>query len=794
MAFRYSWLAGTVALLFVLYQLNGLLKSTVDGTPWQLVVIAALVLGVAITWTALAYRLPTWLAVIINALAAVIAIARVSAPETTWALLPTSETLDLLGTQLSQALDIIRNGIEPVIPVAGLVVMLLVLFWTIGFLFAWGLSKGHPYVALLPPLIIALQFATMDRQRTTAVRAALFVSIVAGCLLAVALDQRKHGTGRMVALGEFESRKSRISRSSTGLLASTVISSIAVVSLFSSAVPADGVLDWRSPTGLTGDFQGSIAYNPFISIKQSVISFSDAPVFAARITGDVPADQIYFSLLTMETYRGGQFFAASPEVAQLEEEEWQAQGHRFAGPVDSVRADIEIKRLLTEWLPAPAVVTDFGADRKIEGAVRVRIDDGALRFEGGRTYDGMFYQVRADIPRPDIAVLATDSDGTLSPAFAEAAKANERVPTPAIAEIREAPPNIETYLSLPDDLDTGVGALAREQTRNLSTPFEKAIALESWFRSPAFRYSTNIVPGHGATDLAAWLLELGSPNYRTGYCENFATSMAVMARTIGIPSRVVLGFTPGTPQGDGTIVVLDRNAHAWVELWMPTQGWVRFDPTPRGDEVNPTTFERVETLLGFPFTDYLDVPDPEAPDISVAPRGPQPFPPDDGFAPVGGGSTPERGFEIPGWILRTLLWMSLGLLFLGGIPVVKWWRRKRRIRRLRTGDIQAAWDEIVARLDDLGTPPSPADTPVEVASKVDAVMTPLAVVYSRSLYGSGAIVPDELVTVARTSMVQTVQRLATRHSRFERLLASYRIGSLLPRWWRRRFSRSRFNR
>ena len=83
------------------------------------------------------------------------------------------------------------------------------------------------------------------------------------------------------------------------------------------------------------------------------------------------------------------------------------------------------------------------------------------------------------------------------------------------------------------------------------------------------------------------------------------------------------------------------------------------------------------------------------------------------------------------------------------------------------------------------------DTPVEVASKVDAVMAPLAVVYSRSLYGSGVAATEELVGVAKTSFVQTEQRLATRHSRFERLVASYRIGSLLPRWWRRRSSRRR---
>ena len=67
------------------------------------------------------------------------------------------------------------------------------------------------------------------------------------------------------------------------------------------------------------------------------------------------------------------------------------------------------------------------------------------------------------------------------------------------------------------------------------------------FHSDAFRYSVDIDPGHGASDLAAWLLDPESPNHRIGYCENFATAMAVMARTLGVPSRVVLGFTPGEP-------------------------------------------------------------------------------------------------------------------------------------------------------------------------------------------------------------------------------------------------------
>ena len=89
--------------------------------------------------------------------------------------------------------------------------------------------------------------------------------------------------------------------------------------------------------------------------------------------------------------------------------------------------------------------------------------------------------------------------------------------------------------------------------------------------------------------------------------------MAVMARTLDIPSRVVLGFTPGQPNPDDEnwVVVRDANAHAWVELWMPSQGWVRFDPTPRGLRDTPQTFELADRELGFDITEHLAVPAPD---------------------------------------------------------------------------------------------------------------------------------------------------------------------------------------
>ena len=172
----------------------------------------------------------------------------------------------------------------------------------------------------------------------------------------------------------------------------------------------------------------------------------------------------------------------------------------------------------------------------------------------------------------------------LSPIFQEAADrgvfTDQPKAPPAAGLVR--PADISEYLDLPGEFDPTLGTKATELTQDGVTAFEKALLLEAWFRDPnEFTYSIDIDPGHSARDLSDWILDEDSPNYRTGYCEQFATAMAAMARSLAIPSRVVLGFTPGEQLADGSILVRGKNAHAWVELWMNGQGWVRFDPTPR---------------------------------------------------------------------------------------------------------------------------------------------------------------------------------------------------------------------
>ncbi len=127
---------------------------------------------------------------------------------------------------------------------------------------------------------------------------------------------------------------------------------------------------------------------------------------------------------------------------------------------------------------------------------------------------------------------------------------------------------------IPSDLPDNLVQLANRITAKADTPAAKAAAIQAYLRSSQFTYSTEPLPGSGYEALQNFLLR----DHR-GYCEQFASAMAMMARVVGIPSRVSIGFLPGE-QDEGSWKVSIRDMHAWPELYFANYGWVRFEPTP----------------------------------------------------------------------------------------------------------------------------------------------------------------------------------------------------------------------
>jgi transglutaminase-like putative cysteine protease len=116
---------------------------------------------------------------------------------------------------------------------------------------------------------------------------------------------------------------------------------------------------------------------------------------------------------------------------------------------------------------------------------------------------------------------------------------------------------------------------ARSVTGSTHSPYAAVVALEQWFRvTGGFTYSTSPPQTPGVPPLVGFALQT-----KTGYCQHFAGAMALMARLLGIPARVAVGFVRGH-YVDGEWQVTDHDAHAWVEVWFPEYGWLPFDPTP----------------------------------------------------------------------------------------------------------------------------------------------------------------------------------------------------------------------
>ena len=137
------------------------------------------------------------------------------------------------------------------------------------------------------------------------------------------------------------------------------------------------------------------------------------------------------------------------------------------------------------------------------------------------------------------------------------------------------------FVELPTDLPALVRDLAQEVTRDAPSRFEKAVALQNWFRETGgFTYDLRSAPGNGTDDLVAFLTQ--GNGGRTGYCEQFAAAMAVMARTLGIPARVAVGFLEPRRVGAKTWEYSAYDLHAWPELFFAGAGWIRFEPTPSG--------------------------------------------------------------------------------------------------------------------------------------------------------------------------------------------------------------------
>ncbi len=342
-------------------------------------------------------------------------------------------------------------------------------------------------------------------------------------------------------------------------------------------------------------------------------------------------------------------------------------------------------------------------------------------------------------------------------------------PEPSVEDLEAAPelaaddPMLR-YTELPV-VATSVTDLAANLTADAGTPYDRVRAVLSHFTDPAnrFVYSLSTAPGTTGDDLVDFL------RLKRGYCEQYAGAMAVLVRAAGVPARVVLGYTPGQVQEDGSRLVTTDDAHAWVEAWFAGLGWIPFDPTP-------IAADRAVTL---PWAPRTVIPadttaEPTAPDAGLpVPAGPTAtIDRDDQYVPIDAEAL-QGDRSLTAWFAGA--GGAVVLLALLAAPGVL--RRRTRRRRLADGSAGALWEELLATAADLGVDLPATSTTRQVArdlaerlagsepAAVPAVRS-LALAQERAVYGrpTGTGPDPESATALRT-VRRALLRRATRAQR-----------------------------
>jgi hypothetical protein len=211
------------------------------------------------------------------------------------------------------------------------------------------------------------------------------------------------------------------------------------------------------------------------------------------------------------------------------------------------------------------------------------------------------------IPDGTVDVIRMTTDGVIRNGESYQARASIAIPT--ANELREASQDypdwvVENYLQVPTSITERTRNLAASITDGLDTPFAKTVAITRWLRQN-IEYKRETLPPPEGVEQIDWLLF----DYKVGFCNWYASAEVILLRTLGIPSRMAVGYARGTfHASEGYFEVKGEDAHAWPEIYFPGYGWVEFEPTGNQGVLNrPEDRDPSESESGARTNPYRDL-------------------------------------------------------------------------------------------------------------------------------------------------------------------------------------------
>ena len=584
-------------------------------------------------------------------------------------MVPTGDTFELIRLDLRLVWSQFPTAVAPVpsegsFLLAAAFGMGLVSLFADAFAFrAFGRAE-----AVVPSGVLFVFTAALGTDRNRIVAAALWLG---AAIVVVAVLRALHGGGNESWLGR-RRRAVGAALPATVMCASVAALGAAILGPHLPGAGADALLETRQSQD-----DATFVESPLVDIRSRLVNRSNTVMFTmSSSTGR------YWRTAGLTVFDGQQW--KLPE-AQLRTTDGQLNQRRPNAEV--VQQQITIGRFGGKLLPAafaPLEVAQGGLLWLAETDTLVVDDDEGLR-------EGQTFNIASDVSVPTVAELR---GATVS-----------------------SPPS-GGLLDLPSDLPGEIRDLATQVAAGAATPYDQARALQDWFRNN-FTYDLTVQRGHDDDAILSFL------RIQRGYCEQFAGTFAVMARAVGLPARVAVGFTQGEVRSDGQYTVLGRHAHAWPEVWFDGIGWVQFEPTPgRGapgaEEVTGAVASQDDT----PATAGDDPGDR----VPTAPTTPPSVTPTTERDPLG--ERPTTSTSVPRVAVaggsRTsgggpALWVLFGLAVIGSWAALMPAAVRRFTRRASspTEQVIDAWHGTVGALQLAGAPPPGGATPIEYARQVE---------------------------------------------------------------------------
>ena len=670
------------------------LGRVVDSSRFVLPVLGAALLphtlGALVRWRGWSPWIGAALAVVGLAVYVVLALE----PSTTTFGFPGADTWHAIDAQLTGGWNLLRNAPAPAPATDGAILLAVLAVWAMAALADWLAFVRHTALAAVSPALVFFVWTS------TLGTAELQVALTAGFCVATGafvlaqnlalLDQR-----RSWLVSQRGGRPHWIAPAA--VLGGAAIAVALVVAPLLPGAGSDPLLDvaGQDHNG-TGGHSYKPATAPFVDIGRKLAATPDTDLFTVK--SPVPD---YWRVVALDTYSGAN---GGEWTLSAEGDGSVSVGLPSKPPQGTTVQEFHIGPLGERWLPAAyrpeAINLPDTLVVESSGTIVADADD----------VSGLRYQVASKLPELDPAnVSAADQAATNAPVPADLRQFVELPKTADIQQIQQIAVN-------------AVGAA--------DTPYAKAAALRDFFRDPTnrFVYDTDVPSTDDAPAILAFLKD------RRGFCVQFASAYAVMARSLGIPARVAVGFTPGEKIGENQYQVTTHDAHAWPEIYLDGLGWTHlFDPTPasQSDTVGGSRLPTDDTAVGPTATTA------PPPTVATAPAG-------DGTTPGGtGGQTapgttpaaptlapaPASSSSSTGAWLPVLVVVALVVLVLGGyVGAVLGLKRRRRARRHAAGDptavVSGAWAEALDRLHEAAVVPRAAQTPLDLAATVPTDTSP----------------------------------------------------------------------